>query len=287
MSLPRLFRAALVALPILAIPGPAAALVADHRSVDGEDSIPREWLDRARLLTVSFGHQSVGDNILDGLRRLAQRDPSRYAVAIEEDPGTAWFAKRPGIGHYRIGRNGNPASKIEDFARRVSLHGGAVSIAMMKLCYVDIEGSNRKAGPAQIFALYRDAIEALERRHPTVRFVWWTQPITRRGDGARDEFNRLVREYAVARGKPLFDIADIESHEPDGKPAVDNPFGERLHDGYTEDGGHLNAEGRLRAARAWWWLVARLGGWDGSREPHAAPSMARSSSTATYLTERR
>ena len=58
-------------------------------------------------------------------------------------------------------------------------------------------------------------------------------------------------------------IAAIESHEPDGTP-VSNQGYEAMYDGYTDDGGHLNDSedmGRQRAAKAMWYLMARLSGW--------------------------
>jgi hypothetical protein len=35
-----------------------------------------------------------------------------------------------------------------------------------------------------------------------------------------------------------------------------------MYSGYSDDGGHLNETGQLRAAKAMWWLMARLAGWN-------------------------
>jgi lysophospholipase L1-like esterase len=67
----------------------------------------------------------------------------------------------------------------------------------------------------------------------------------------REQYNRLLRE-AYAGREPLFDLARIESTAPDGSPVrvqwkdMTAPV---LYPAYTDDGGHLNAEGRRRAAR--------------------------------------
>ena len=194
-------------LPLDSFAAEARVLV-DHRSIDsGDNRIPPRWLDKARSLRVYFGHQSVGNNILDGLNALARRRPDRYSIEVRAEPDASWFRGHAGVGHFAVGENGD---------------------------------------------------------------AWWTQPITNRDNAARNQFNALVRAYAAAQGKPLFDIADIESHDPRGGEAADRS-GPALYAGYTRDGGHLTMEGRLRAARAWWWLLARLSGWPGSRGNDAAP----------------
>ena len=255
-------------LPLDSFAAEARVLV-DHRSIDsGDNRIPPRWLDKARSLRVYFGHQSVGNNILDGLNALARRRPDRYSIEVRAEPDASWFRGHAGVGHFAVGENGDAEGKIDDFSRRMEAVGGRVDVAMMKLCFVDIPG--RGSDPSQVFASYRDAMERLQKSYPRARLVWWTQPITNRDNAARNQFNALVRAYAAAQGKPLFDIADIESHDPRGGEAADRS-GPALYAGYTRDGGHLTMEGRLRAARAWWWLLARLSGWPGSRGNDAAP----------------
>lgn len=254
-------------------------IVVDHRSVDSGDSrIPSRWLDKARSLRVYFGHQSVGNNIIDGLNALAAQKPERYSVAVRAQPDASWFAGHGGVGHFPVGRNGDAEGKIDDFSRRMSDLGDHVDVAMMKLCFVDIGGPS--SDPERVFAAYRETMERLEKSHPRAKIVWWTEPINSRNNGARNRYNELVRRYARDQGKPLFDIADIESHDPRGKEAADGS-GPVLYSGYTQDGGHLIMEGRLRAARAWWWLLARLSGWPGSlAHDEDAPSSPAASSTA-------
>ena len=102
----------------------------------------------------------------------------------------------------------------------------------------------------------------LEAKYPGVKFVWWTMPIKTEGDKIRDEYNRLVRDYTRANNKRLFDIADIESHDPTGTAITNNNYPAQF-EGYSSDGGHLNEEGSQRVALAWWQMMARLAGWNG------------------------
>jgi lysophospholipase L1-like esterase len=120
---------------------------------------------------------------------------------------------------------------------------------MMKMCYIDEEAS---------FADYRDAMLDLEKSYHSVTFVWWTMPIMTTGMAKRDAYNAAMRSFAAANGKWLFDIADIECHDAAGKKLADSGGYETLCADYTTDGGHLNAVGQARMAKAMWVLLADI-----------------------------
>jgi hypothetical protein len=99
------------------------------------------------------------------------------------------------------------------------------------------------------------------------------------------DFNEQLRAYVYAHGGYLLDVADIESHDPWGQPCYDNRDGvpyvidgvvqeDFPDDGfdlpavcqhYTREaeGGHLGSPevGKIRLAKAFWVLMARLVGW--------------------------
>jgi lysophospholipase L1-like esterase len=154
-----------------------------------------------------------------------------------------------------------------------ALGAAPVDVALLKFCYVDIEpGTDVKA----LFAAYRRTLAELHESHPATVFVHVTLPLNgepktgwRAGwkalarrllgrppagmaeNARREEYNRMVREAYGGR-EPLFDLARIESTAPDGTPVRERWRGlaaPALAPEYTEDGGHLNADGRRRAAR--------------------------------------
>lgn len=214
----------------------AQSIKADHTTLD-VDVIPSSALDAARALHMSLDHASVGGNILDGMNDLASADASRYAF-----PNWYWHER------------GNPGwqPKVDQFTDWVTAHQSEYDVMQMKFCFIDDDAN---------FTYYRDAMLALETAHPTKQFVWWTMPIETSGNQNRDAFNSAVRSYAQANDKPLYDIAAIESHDASGAPNTEGGF-EAMVEAYSSDGGHLNATGRLRAAKGMWWMMARLGGWD-------------------------
>jgi hypothetical protein len=105
-------------------------------------------------------------------------------------------------------------------------------------------------------------MESIEAACPGVTLVWWTAPVMTSGSASRDEFNGLVRAHCASAGCVLFDLADIESHRPDGTAVTDSGY-EAMYGPYSDDGGHLASTGRQRAAGALFWLLARIAGWSG------------------------
>ena len=78
------------------------------------------------------------------------------------------------------------------------------------------------------------------------------------GNAEKAAFNQAVRDYCAANDCVLFDIADIESHDPSGNSEMDGEGNEACWSGYVTDGAHLNETGRQRVASALWWLFAQL-----------------------------
>jgi hypothetical protein len=75
----------------------------------------------------------------------------------------------------------------------------------------------------------------------------------------RDEYNRLLRATYAGR-EPVFDLARVESTAPDGTRVTVTWNGitaPALSPAYTDDGGHLNARGRLAAAREFLTVLAQ------------------------------
>lgn len=252
--------------PIARTKSATSGMIIDHNAVDAA-VIPLPWLDQARALDTFFGHKSVGNNILDGMVDLQVQNSERYTIAMQYG-WPNWFADNDGILHRTIGTNYYPETKIDAFNTHLRDDGFHVAdVAMMKFCPSDVPPFSSTPA-ADTWVAYRDMMNALEHDYPGVTFVWWTISLMtaddNRGNDERAVFNGLVREYCAASGCLLFDIADIESHDPDGSPIVGPTGHEAMYNGYSDDGAHLNEMGRQRVANAFWWLLARAAGWAGT-----------------------
>ncbi|MEK7414448.1 MAG: hypothetical protein AAB263_14130 [Planctomycetota bacterium] len=113
--------------------------------------------------------------------------------------------------------------------------------------------------PHVAFEYYRQSLERMEQTWSSANVVWTTIPLAASRNGLRNAFNANVRSYASAHGKPLLDIAAIQSTGDDGQPAVDAE-GERSQPAWASPGSRsrMNMNGAVRTAKAWWWIQAKL-----------------------------
>jgi hypothetical protein len=244
----------------------AVALGGASTASEGTDARLREDLQALSRRAVLFGHQSVGMNVLDGVAQLAiQEQVPLRIVDVSATP-----AAPPGtLAHLFVRENGKPETKLLEFARAItSLPGSGPDIAILKFCYVDFEPSTDAAA---LFSRYQRTVADLQAAHPGQRFVHVTAPLSTVQSGPRawakrllgrtpyglaenarrEEFNAMLRSTYEGRA-PVFDLARIESTLPDGTQATVTWNGRTfpvLAAPYTDDGGHLNQVGRLRAAR--------------------------------------
>ncbi|HUX90602.1 MAG TPA: hypothetical protein VMV48_07930 [Gallionellaceae bacterium] len=232
-----------------------------HSAADDENL--RTDLKRIAQQRIFFGHQSVGVNLIDGIEQLSTMAgvPVRIvAVKTASDVGTAM------IGQTFIAENGQPLQKLKSFEDDMGSKQTGLDIALMKFCYVDFTAeTDAKA----LFARYRTTIEGLKAKNPGTAFVHVTAPLTSEQAGPkeflkrllgrggsvqnvrREEYNSLLRKTYQGR-EPIFDLARVESIAPDGTAVTvewDGIVAPAMASEYTDDGGHLNSAGKLRAAR--------------------------------------
>jgi hypothetical protein len=213
---------------------------------------------------IFFGHQSVGFNILDGVEQLKKERviPQDFTVV---KTGDASSLTGPMLAHAPVGENGDPASKLRSFTEHLDKGFGArVDIAFFKFCYVDITAYS---DVDRFFREYKEGIDALKKKYPRVRFVHVTVPLTvtkmslrslaksvlgkEDNNIKRNKFNDLLRREYAGRD-PIFDLAKIESTLPDGSRSSFTKGGETYYSlapAYSDDGGHLNDQGKRAAAR--------------------------------------
>ena len=248
------------------MPVTATPTVPDFASVT-----PQQW-EALASRRIFFGHQSVGENIMDGVRDLLARNPQiplRLVGANEPGPEAL-----PGLYHAKVGRNGDVASKSDAFAAATTHL--APSVALLKYCYVDVTG---ESDPEALFRDYRTRMRALRDSHPGLVVMHATMPLTDvggtrewlagkvRGETTKRDLNRIRNRYndllraEYAGQEPVFDIARIESTLADGSRTFFGRGGGAVYylaPFFTDDGGHLNADGRRAAAEHLLALLATL-----------------------------
>lgn len=261
------------ALAAVACTSPKPEMMSNSPSL----SLSRQQWDAARSRTVFFGHQSVGDNILDGLRQIAEAERWPAFNIVEAQAGST--VNGPALLHSKVGQNGDPTSKLTGFRRALEGRAGAApEVAVVKFCFWDIRS---ETDVDAVFASYRETLDALGREFPGVTFMHATVPLvvedrdwragvrrllrmavpTDGDNAAREALNRKIRG-AYGSGGALFDIAALEQAAGVERGSK-VPY---LADEFSSDGAHLNHAGRQTVAAG---LVRTLAG---LRTDGAAPT---------------
>ncbi len=245
---------------------PAWGLVIDHDDVDAVATLPQATMDAIGQQRWFFSHASVGGNMMNGLSDLRGLDPVRYQLTrsgvsylsgqqraadppATTTPGTVYDCSRSNPGWQ------NKLTIFDNSVRISGWHADKVDAAFDKFCYID-----QTAEPLQ----YLSIMTNLEATFPNTVFVYVTMPLKTGEDNnniLRNVYNDVVRDYCVANDRLLYDIADIEAHDPNGVEQTFESGGQtyqKLYSGYTHDGGHLNTPGRQRVALGWYATAAAL-----------------------------
>ena len=251
----------------------------DKVTLPSIDDVPAESWAKLAGRKIFFGHQSVGYNIMDGIADVMnERDYIKLNVVEGCEPT---IFDLPVLAHSQVGRNTDPVSKIRSFMNIMDAGaGGKVDMAFFKFCYVDIM---RDSDPQEIMDDYRAALEELKNRYPETKFLHITVPIRSVPKGLkrnlkqavklligmpgvlddnmmRQRYNKLLRD-AYSKTEPFFDLALIESFNPDGFRCYAAKGTEKVNvmaSEYTDDGGHLNIQGRRKVAEQLLIILAEM-----------------------------
>lgn len=242
---------------------------------DLKEITPEQW-QRLSQRAIYFGHQSVGENILDGIRELASENPQIRLQVVSGKRSSA-----PALNEFLVGNNGDPESKNAAFL--AATHGalGPQPVLMFKYCYVD---TDEQTDAKLMFDRYERTIAAVRAKHPEAVIVHFTLPLvaessllryymnavrgiptTRDENAKRNEYNHLLRSTYEGK-EPIFDLSAVESTRGDGSRVYVVVGGKPVYalaPEWTSDGGHLNAAGRRRAAEQLLITLASLSGTGG------------------------
>ncbi len=251
--------------------GGAVTIIADHTSTD-LDSIPDEWIEKVKeIINVHYCHTSHGSQIMTGLERLMN---GNFSGSIQKSQKYNYYPDNctmPDTVDYLSLMDGQyTGGYCETYVSpdlywessygleltRSMLRDNDVNVSIFAWCsQMDYYSSSDLEN-------YLQKLSDLEEEFPDVIFVYMTGN-AQSEDRNRYDRNEQIRQYCRDNNKVLFDFADLdcwyngEQHTENGIPLE--------HPEYNGDeAGHTTFKSCENKGKAFWWLMARISGWDGN-----------------------
>ena len=258
-------------------------LIINHLNTDITELYEAEIKKAKSDLHIAFSHTSHGSQVTDGMNGLisfANNGGKGLSLPIDifdwDNGGTNGaldlhdYAMDGDVGYYPNWYN-NTVNYLND------ANNNDINVVMWSWC--GQVGDKYAAGT--LYSDYLEPMALLEGTYPDVKFVYMTGHLDHWDDANNKEANDSIRRHCLREEKILYDFADIESYDPDGKffqyagddcsyyssESSDTPLGNwatewrALHtentDWYNCEAAHSDAlNANLKAYAAWAMFVA-------------------------------
>jgi hypothetical protein len=264
-------------------------IIIDHTCRD-ISKIPESWINTVKSMVLHHTGQSHGRQVPHGMQNLELQNP-----IFEQTQGENGIPTGPGLRITRGQRSAynswqssiGPESYWQGDAgknwtrRTMDYHfgsGNRVHASLHTWCW-----HLRTWTESQVND-YLASMEALEREYPEVTFIYMTDTADSAGDTGYNRWlrNEQIRRYCRANNKVLFDFADLETWSADGREKNTYYYsGHNIPYWHPDWGsapyyadGHINEAACTMKARAMWWLLARVAGWEPDVNPPPPPPKA-------------
>ena len=264
-----------------------AQIIADHTVVDRYADIPQRYIDEVKKMWLVVAGESHSQAYRDGLYLLELAYPAYQVNVTEEGTPEAYTTSHLRASRATWGDINNATGWIYDYGEEdwftsgeaiagtkagisyCNTHSLQISAFGFGWCYDDGTSIPDYVNATQEYMDYCTANSI------STKVFFTTGPVDNyTGEDAYINYLRWqeIRDFVnLDPTRILFDYADILCWDDDGTPTTTIwgeytfPSGTIANTGSYETG-HITEAGALRLAKAMWWMLARIAGWDGFPE---------------------
>ena len=275
-------------------------IIADHTVVDKFDDIPQYYIDLVKKMWVTYPGESHSEDIRSGMIAFAAAYPKFVINSPLSGPPEAYTSVHLRYSRATWGDINNPSGWIYDYGEedwfdyvdnQDIYHYAPDAVARTKagLAFCNSNGLILNATGFGWCWDYNDGINAdfylaatqayidycIENEYATK--VFFTTGPTGNGGILPPSMNYIlylrsqqIRNYVLEDPtRILFDFADILAYNDAGELTAESD-GIHTYPSYNTDNDsgsgliHMGTVGGVRLAKAMWWMLARISGWDGN-----------------------
>jgi len=250
----------------------AEAIIVDHTTTD-LSQVPEYWIEQVKKnIKIYFGHTSHGRQLIHGLKKIEDTNGSKYRVAV----GTSLPGDSDALCIYDRGDTYNPGDFFPAVPGILNNHP-KINVVMYGWC-----GQPGGKDSQSLLKSYIDIMENLERQYAGVTFVYMTGHAQENDCSGctRHRFNEMLRGHCKQKNKVLFDFGDLDVWYRGKMSTYNSPnwcacAGQSIPREHPRWGGgnwknpwgHTTIENCEQKARAVWWMLARIRGWNSLDRP--------------------
>lgn len=262
-----------------------AGMIIGHEEAGDFENIPASYINQAKTnFKIAYGHTSHGSQVVTGMDMVNATfgSPYDYSIVTSACNSTAFLCDR--FPPLDLG-----SSSWDDYTRNLLTNNASYgrNVVMWSWCG-QISSTYTTAELLQ--SHYLDPMASLENDYPNVTFIYMTQHLDTTGSmGTLHQRNEQIRQWvSQSPRRVLYDFADIERYDPAGVDYLDLRAGAvegdgcRYYEGSTlknwcttwcashpndcptcSSCAHSYCLNCFLKGKAFWYMMARLAGWDG------------------------